>query len=139
MESLTSFWAPPPRTGSSFPGDEGGGLTPKGDTKIGLIPEKLLLADIDGNGLADLVAVSWREAVIMVRWSQGSSLSGASSFFGLPKEVKDVIALKLTDSRRGDLVLLTDKKPMVWSIPSEGAIFEWSTVPSFLFSLKPLP
>ncbi len=122
-----------------FQGTKEGGLTPKGDTKIGLIPEKLLLADIDGNGLADLVAVSWREAVIMVRWSQGSSLSGASSFFGLPKEVKDVIALKLTDSRREDLVLLTDKKPMVWSIPQRGAIFEWSTVPSFLFSLKPLP
>lgn len=122
-----------------FQGDKDGTLLAKGDVRIGLIPEKLLLADLDGNGLADLIAISWRQAQAVVLWSRGSFLFEPVSFFGLPPKVKDVLALRLTDSAREELVLLTDGGPLVWSIPQRGGIVEWAAVPSSLSALTPLP
>ncbi|MCS7240959.1 MAG: VCBS repeat-containing protein, partial [Candidatus Bipolaricaulota bacterium] len=122
-----------------FQGDKDGTLLAKGDVRIGLTPEKLLTADLDGNGLADVIAVSWRQAQAVVLWSKGSFLFGPTSFFGLPSRVRDALALRLTDSTRDELVLLTDAGPLVWSIPQRGGIMEWAVTPSALSGLKPLP
>lgn len=122
-----------------FQGEKDGTFTAKGNVLIGLVPDKLLCADIDGNGLADVVAVSWAEAEGVVLWSSGRFLFAPSTFFGLPQGVKDVFTFRLSEAARDALVLLRDEGPLVWSILQRSGIVELQKIPSALATLKPLP
>lgn len=111
----------------------------KGDLYVGSIPERLVVADFDGNGQADVLALSFttREMALFLFDRDFTVMLGA--FRSLPAGVKDVLALQLDESKGQELVWLREGGAMVWSVGPKGTFLEWSRVPAALSHVPPRP
>jgi len=115
-----------------------GGFVAKGDVFVGFKADKLLVADLDGNGLSDILAVNWQTRDAVICYFKGPFLIGKSSFFSVPLKAKDVWALQVNDSKGFEIVWITGEKPLVWSVSAQGSFLELAQIPSYLASLTAL-
>ncbi len=115
-----------------------GSFVAKGDVFVGFKADKLLVADLDGNGLSDILAVNWQTRDAVICYFKGPFLIGKSSFFSVPLKAKDVWALQVNDSKGVEIIWITGDKPLVWSVSPQGSFVELAQVPSYLASLAPL-
>ncbi len=115
-----------------------GGFVAKGDVFVGFKADKLLVADLDGNGLSDILAVNWQTRDAVICYFKGPFLIGKSSFFSVPLKAKDVWALQVNDSKGFEIVWITGEKPLVWSVSPQGSFLELAQIPSYLASLTAL-
>lgn len=121
-----------------YQGQGDGSFMARGDVLLGFKADKLVVADFDGNGFADVLAVNWRTRDAAISYSKGGFLVGKTTFFTVPLRAKDVCAFQLNDSKGLELVWITGDKPLVWSISPQSGIVEWAQTPAFLASLTPL-
>lgn len=121
-----------------YQGLEGQFIT-KGDFFLGFVPERLVVADFDGNGLADVFAASWSTRELALLLSARDFAFGKASFRSLPAGVRDVVALQLDESKAYELVWVREAGPLVWSVNAQGAFVEWREIPSTLAGLAPRP
>ncbi|MGC9075571.1 MAG: FG-GAP repeat domain-containing protein [Candidatus Bipolaricaulaceae bacterium] len=121
-----------------YKGQGDGSFAGQGDLRWGLQADKLVIADFDGNGLGDILAVNWRTRDTTIFYFKGAFSLGPARFFSAPPLAKDVWAFQLNDSKGWEIVWLTGEKPLVWSVSPQGGFVELAQVPSFLSSLKPL-
>lgn len=122
-----------------YQGQGDGNFVTRGNVLIGYKAGKLVVADFDGNGFADVLALNWRTREASLLYSAGGFLIGKSTFFTLPLRAKDVLATQLNESRGFELVWMTDERPIVWSFSAQGGALEWAQSPAFLASLSPQP
>lgn len=111
----------------------------KGDLYVGFDPDRLLVADFDGDGHADVLALSFatREMALLLFAKDFTVALG--TFRSLPAGVKDVLALQLDASKGRELVWLKEGGAMVWSVGPKGTFLEWSRVPAALAQISPRP
>jgi hypothetical protein len=115
-----------------------GSFVAKGDVFVGFKVDKVLVADFDGNGLSDILAVNWQTRDAVICYLKGPFSIGKSSFFSIPLKAKDVWAFQLNDSKGLEIVWLTGEKPLVWSVSPQGSFVELAQIPPSLASLTPL-
>jgi|GEM_PF-1325778 len=115
-----------------------GSFVGKGDVFVGFKADKILVADLDGNGLSDILAVNWQTRDAVICYFKGPFLIGQSSFFSVPLKAKDVWAFQVNDSKGVEIIWITGDKPLVWSVLPHGGFVELPQVPPYLASLAPL-
>lgn len=115
-----------------------GSFMAKGDIFIGFKADKVLVVDLDGNGLSDILAVNWQTREAVICYFKGPFSIGKTTFFSIPLKAKDVWAFQLNDSKGLEIVWITGEKPLVWSVSPQGGFVELSQAPPFLASLTPL-
>ncbi|MCS7216998.1 MAG: VCBS repeat-containing protein [Candidatus Bipolaricaulota bacterium] len=121
-----------------YQGSEGGVL-PRGDFYLGFKPDRLLVADLDGNGFGDVLAVSWSTRDMAFLLFGKDFLVSKPIFSGLPRGVQDVLTLQLDGSKAYEIVWLREGGPVVWNLAPQGAFLEWGKVPESLTKLIPRP
>ncbi|MEN3010600.1 MAG: VCBS repeat-containing protein [Candidatus Bipolaricaulaceae bacterium] len=116
-----------------------GSVLAKGDFYLGFKADRLLVADFDGNGFGDVLAVSWATRDMALLLFGRDFLVQKPIFSGLPRGVRDVLALQLDGSKAYELVWLREGGPLVWNLASQSAFVEWGKVPESLAKLAPRP
>lgn len=116
-----------------------GDFLARGDVYIGFKPDRLFVADLDGNGLADILAVNRQSKEAVVLLSSRPFLVGKAMFFTIPIRATDVLVLQVNDSKGQEIVWLTDADPIVWSLTPQAGLVEWTKAPSFLRGIRPPP
>lgn len=111
----------------------------KGDLYVGFDPDRLLVADFDGDGHADVLALSFATREMALLLFAKDFTVALATFRSLPAGVKDVLALQLDASKGRELVWLKEGGAMVWSVGPKGTFLEWSRVPAALAQISPGP
>jgi len=123
-----------------FQGMGDGRFLEVGSLSLGLTPERLLVADFNGNAFADIVAVNWSlgRAVLFLA-NKGFRFAQPRPLW-IPDGAWDVFAHQLNDNPAAELVWLTDRGPVVWSFSLFGSVLEWAHPPrelSFVMMTAP--
>ncbi len=115
-----------------------GNFADRGNVMLGFRPDRLIVADFDGNGLSDILAVRWQTRDAALAYSKGGFLIDKTTFFSVPLQAKDVHVFQLNDSQGVELVWVTGGTPLTWSFSGRGGIVEWARAPLSVATLAPL-
>ena len=85
-------------------------------------PEKLLIADFNGDTFGDMVAVSWSEQKAELFLCSNHFLPSFAMPLGIPQGAWEVYAQQLNASPGFELIWLTRKGPVVWSFLLQGNV-----------------
>jgi len=101
-------------------------------------PEKLLVADFNGDTFGDIVAVSWSARKAELFLCSNHFLSSFAMPLGIPQGAWEVYAQQLNASPGFELIWLTRKGPVVWSFLPHGNVVEWMKAPRELSFVMPM-
>lgn len=99
---------------------------------LGLTTEQLVVADLNNNAHADILAVNWSlNSAVLLFANKGFRFSPPRRIW-LPEGAWDVFPYQLNENPGAELVWLTRKGPIVWSFATSGSILEWTHSPQEL-------
>ena len=102
-----------------------------------LKPEKLLIADFNGDTFGDIVAVSWSMQKAELFLCSNHFLPSLAMPLGIPQGAWEVYAQQLNAGPGFELIWLTRKGPVVWSFLPQGNVIEWMKAPRELSFVMP--
>ena len=102
-----------------------------GSFSVGILPERLLAADLTGNSLADVIAINWSKRMASLLIAVRGRLLPPRPLW-LPNGAWDVVVDQLNDNPGLELVWLTHSGPRVWSFSTNGSLIEWAKPPKGL-------
>lgn len=124
---------------SLFVGQGDGRFEPVGEVGIGVVPERLLVADFNGDALGDIVAVTWADRNAKLLLSRGQFQLAPPISIGIPYGAWDVQVGQLNDHLGWELVWFTQRGPVVWSFTRQGQVMEWMSPPAGLSFVMLVP
>lgn len=133
-DGLADLVAAGPRSSvvSLFGGSGSGEFELMGRLGVRITPDKLLVADFNGDSLGDLVAIAWAEQHANLLLSRGEFQLAPPISIGIPPGAWDVQVNQLNDHPGWELVWFTRRGPIVWSFTRQGRVVEWMNAPSEL-------
>lgn len=123
-----------------FQGMGNGQFHQVGSLPLGLRPEQLVVADLNSNMYADILAVNWSLNRAVLFLANKDFQFSSPRLIWLPEGAWDVFAYQLNENPGAELVWLTKKGTVVWSFTAFGSVLEWTKPPhelSFLMVTSP--
>jgi hypothetical protein len=124
---------------SLFAGRGDGRFEALGEVGVGVVPERLLVADFNGDALGDIVAVAWADRNAKLLLSRGQFQLAPAISIGIPYGAWDVQVGQLNDHLGWELVWFTQRGPVVWSFTRQGQVMEWMHPPAGLSFVMLVP
>lgn len=108
---------------------------------LGIIPDRIILADFNGDARGDLITVNWTDRQARLLLGQGNFRLSAPIPVGMPAGAWNVLVTQLNANLGAELVWITQSGPVVWSFTRQGGVIQWKTAPHMLsfVMLPPAP
>ncbi|MGY4707875.1 FG-GAP repeat domain-containing protein [Candidatus Bipolaricaulota sp. J31] len=122
-----------------FQGVGDGRFLKVGSLSLGLIPERLVVADFNSNTYADILAVNWslNKAVLLLA-NKGFQFAPPRALW-IPSGAWDVFVDQLNNNPGAELIWLTKEGAVVWSFTIFGSVLEWARPPRSLSFIMVVP
>ncbi len=111
-----------------------------GSLSLGLRPEELVVADLNSNMYADILAVNWSLNRAVLLLANKDFQFSSPRLIWPPNGAWDVFAHQLDETPGSELVWITKEGVIVWSFTIFGSVLEWAHPPrelSFVMMTAP--